>query len=340
MAEHHFRENIKEKIGLILYEEGFASNRYLANEITDLVDLVSDYKEEGKSLFPEFIIFDKSTDMQMIPGPKIDFGNCTNEHGKLKHIAKLCSPLTAGRWSIYVIPELNQIKYGLINPDISDMSPSLYKQMKQIADETEAKFLLIRQIAQQKIEVLGRNNSNIFNLSLRTSEIGAENLENLAKEITKACSLSKPISISSYFEKNLDSAIKDSHGTLVGVINDDQNDVNSIKEIMQGHYFEPPISLQEIIEDANSTENGEATANLRAYTSLFISLFANDGIVILTNTAKIIGYHLFISVGGSDTSITGGARSRAYQSMIDSNKFIYCYYRSQDGNTKGWNKNV
>ncbi len=62
----------------------------------------------------------------------------------------------------------------------------------------------------------------------------------------------------------------------------------------------------------------------------------HDGITILTNTGKVIGYHMFIPKieGGED--VNGGARTRAYQSMINSKIFSSCFYKSQDGKSKYW----
>jgi hypothetical protein len=65
----------------------------------------------------------------------------------------------------------------------------------------------------------------------------------------------------------------------------------------------------------------------------------HDGITILSNKGKVIGYHILIGdfLNPGD-KVEGGARSKAFKSMENCGLFNFCFYKSQDGNIKIWQK--
>ena len=63
----------------------------------------------------------------------------------------------------------------------------------------------------------------------------------------------------------------------------------------------------------------------------------HDGITIISNKGKIIGYHILIDNYLNDGDVVvGGARSKAFKSMENCGLFNLCFYKSQDGNLKLW----
>ena len=77
-----------------------------------------------------------------------------------------------------------------------------------------------------------------------------------------------------------------------------------------------------------------------AFSKVMISMLNHDGITLMTDKAKILGYHMFIEtiIKEDGEQPLGGARARAYQSMVNSDLFSACFYKSQDGNSKIWIK--
>lgn len=85
-------------------------------------------------------------------------------------------------------------------------------------------------------------------------------------------------------------------------------------------------------------KSNDTSVNLISHSKILISMLNHDGITILTNTAKVIGYHMFVPKVEGTIEVNGGARSRAFQSMINSQIFSACLYKSQDGKSKYWKK--
>lgn len=100
--------------------------------------------------------------------------------------------------------------------------------------------------------------------------------------------------------------------------------------------MDKPIDFQEFIRNCEIEKSNDSSVNLISHSKILVSMLNHDGITILTNTAKIIGYHMFIPKIEGDIDVNGGARTRAFQSMINSKKFSSCLYKSQDGKSKYW----
>jgi hypothetical protein len=66
----------------------------------------------------------------------------------------------------------------------------------------------------------------------------------------------------------------------------------------------------------------------------------HDGITVFTNKGRLIAYHLLIGIYEKKEQILiGAARTKAFASMQNSQLFLSCFYKSQDGNIKIWNSN-
>lgn len=68
-------------------------------------------------------------------------------------------------------------------------------------------------------------------------------------------------------------------------------------------------------------------------------MLGHDGITILTTDGKILGYHLLIGDHSKpEDDADGGARTKAFNSMRNCEAFDACFFKSQDGRIKLWQK--
>lgn len=64
-----------------------------------------------------------------------------------------------------------------------------------------------------------------------------------------------------------------------------------------------------------------------------------DGITIFNSNGCVIGYHFIVDNSTvADKTIVGGARTRAFEALTQTNGIIACLMKSQDGNIKYFEK--
>lgn len=252
----------------------------------------------------------------------------------------MCAPLTIGDWVIFIEVKEEVIKYGLIDAELSETSPSLYDQTvgSFAVDIPDIHVAYLRNIGSKTVELVGLKRKLIISLTLDKVLLTERNYVN---EISSAICMKLDEEIRdetvTYINKTINEAIKEGHGNLVGVI--DIENIQSVKDsITDGIYLNELIDIASLLEFTEREKTNESSVALRSYGTLFKSMLNHDGITILTNTGQVICYHLFIQPFEKDGEPpVGGARSRAYQSMLNSGLFVACFYKSQDGNAKIWN---
>jgi hypothetical protein len=164
-------------------------------------------------------------------------------------------------------------------------------------------------------------------------------ISKLAKVVSQNCEPDNQDKISTYFDKIINNAIKIGHGNLIGIVKDDESTIDKLKSTLSdGVYFENPIDFQKLLSDlVNVSTKEEPYITLREYASTLTSMLNLDGITILSDKARVIGYHLFVKSELTEEVPDGGARTRAFFAMCKLD-LIACFYKSQDGNIKYFKK--
>ena len=109
------RENIIESIGSFLYKEGFAVDDITQLGILEIINLISDYHEEGNALFPEILVTNSLDFFKTIPNKEIIIQESDLSISEFKNAIKLCAPLATNSWIIFIEVQNNKIKYGITN---------------------------------------------------------------------------------------------------------------------------------------------------------------------------------------------------------------------------------
>ena len=335
-------ETTRSSIGNFLYEEGFERCEITPWGILKIINLISDYHEEGIALYPEVIITNDFGFFKSIPNHEIIIKESFLEISEFKNVIKLCAPLAIGNWIIFIEIKNGKIKYGLINAEMSETSPSIYQQtvgdMSVKMENTTVAY--IRNVGSKTVELVGLKKRLIVSLTLDDIlEVSNDDILNISNEICKNCSNDFRIPITTFLNKTINQAVKNGHGNLIGIVEDNLEKITSIKKIISdGIYLDSPIDIADFVVFTERERTNESSVSLNAHSDVVKAMLNHDGITIITNTAKVIAYHVFIQ-NILEEKLVGGARTRAFQSMVNSSVFEACFYKSQDGNSKTWKKN-
>ena len=340
VKKNSLKEVTLSAVGAFLYDERFPTLPQLKEGIVDLINLITDYHEEGQKLFPEILIVTNWDYFKSISNREIVINNVEFSRSEFSNILKLCAPLAVGNWNIVIEVKENAIKYGLIDAEIIETSPSLYEQTVGKLGIVQEDYALayIRNVGSKTVELIGQKSRLVVSLDLIESNLEENNdVQNICEQITHNCDTEIKETVNTFINKTLNEAIRIGHGNLIAVINDNDETIANLKQIFGDCiYLNKPIDFQEFIKNCEIERSNDASVNLLSHGKVLISMLNHDGITIMTNTGKVIGYHMFIPKIDGEIDINGGARTRAFQSMINSKKFSACLYKSQDGKSKYW----
>lgn len=340
------RNSILDSIGNFLYEEGFAKDEITKYGILEIINLIADYHEEGNALFPEILLTNSLEFFKTIPNKEIVINELELSIDEFKSAIKLCAPLATNSWIIFIEVHDGIIKYGITSAEMSETSPSIYNQtvgQMKVEDYKGVTIAYIRNIGQKTVELSGLKNRLIVSLTLDSpKEYSRNEIQILCEAISSECDEHLKINIKTFFEKIVDDALKNGHGNLIAVVNDSEESIAFLKETIHsngGIYLAKPIDFEALITDAEHNKDNESSINLKTHATVLKAMLNHDGITILTNKGKVIGYHILIdSFLKEGDNVIGGARSKAFKSMENCGVFLMCFYKSQDGNLKIWKK--
>lgn len=340
------RDSIIESIGNFLWKEGFERNEVICLGILEMVNLISDYHEEGNALYPEILVTNNLDFFKTIPNKEVVIKEAELTTSEFKNAIKLCAPLAINSWIIFIEVKNGKIKYGITNAEMSETSPSIYHQTVgrlKVAEYNDITIAYIRNIGQKNVELAGLKNRLFISLTLEEpKDIGSSEIQMLSKNIAQECDENYKINIETFFEKVIDDALKNGHGNLIGVVQDTPEVITELKERIpskEGIYLITPIDFGTLIMESENSTDSEASTALKVHASILKSMLNHDGITIISNKGRIIGYHILIKdfVKEGD-KVIGGARSKAFKSMENCEMFNFCFYKSQDGNVKIWQR--
>lgn len=342
-SNHSLRKHVIDSIGAFLFKEGFEPNEITPLGILELINMISDYQEEGVKLFPEIIITNSMDFFKTIPNKEIVIAIGELSIEEFKKSIKLCAPLAIDNWIIFIEIQNNQIKYGLVSAEMTETSLSIYNQtvgdLKVVYEKTTIAY--IRNVGQKTVELIGVKSRIAVSMTLdEPSEMTFSEIKNISQAISSKCNELYQKQIEIFFEKIITNALRVGHGNLIAVIDDNSE---KIKEFMDneknGTILPNFINFEELIIDAETNKNNETSINLKSFSSILKSMLNHDGITLFTNTGKLLGYHILIGAYEKKEGevLIGGARTKAFTSMKNSGFFISCFYKSQDGNMKIWN---
>lgn len=307
--------------------------------IAGIVSQLAAYTEEGVPLKPSVFICNSIAELLQRAGvgehvPLSDEINLENAGSK---ILKAAAPLCRDNWRIYIERSSANLtcKFGVF---CGSSDPSSLTVDEAILDGTPDGFPVIKisQSAINKVEVKTNAGSGVefrFNNDADVTELnGEEHIQGLAKSISSNLGENSEM-FSSFVGRLLGSAVNNSHGTLIAVISSDAKVLpTSLNDAVQ---LNPVIDLfEKITLHLDEGRTATSVSRLQAAAELVSGFIGSDGITVFNNAGCVLGYRAFIR-SEETTSISGGARSRAYASMkqLVGSDLSAAYFRSQDGRT-------
>jgi len=345
MEERSLRSQVMDLIGSFLFQEKFPNYSYLREGILDLIDSTSSYREEGEELYPEiFITNNIKSVLETLPFCKnVEIDKKTASIKEFSNALKLCAPLSVNGWVMYINVEEEEISYGVVSSEISELSPTFRTQavgeLSQNGDDYSIAYL--QNVGNKSVLLKGSEASALIRLTLNSkATVHGQELTNLCSSITQDVESQYKEIAQSYFEKIIGNTLIVGHGNLIGVIKDNEEKIVSLKNRHNdGIYLAKPIDMYEFLAASEVEKTREACTSNRLFSSLLESMLNHDGMTVLTTSGKVLGYHIFVQPQGNEESdLVGGARTRAFEIMKRSECFELCFYKSQDGNEKIWSK--
>ena len=335
------RETVSAQIGAFLFNEQFPGEPSIADGVLEIINLISDYHEEGKTLFPEIIIVNEKSILETVPDLKIELGTMDASIEGYKKIIKNCAPLCTSEWVIYIKAAKGKLDYGLTCAEITETTPSLYKQTVGSGAGMEGySVVYLRNIGTKTVELIGTKSRVLISLSLNDpSEVSNNEVNDLAKAICSNIKDGNTNLFINYFDKVLTEGLKEGHGNLITVVDDTEKAIEFLKSALpDGVYLPKPIVIVDLLKAFDNEKSGENSVALRHYSSVIKSMINSDGLTVFSNTGKLLGYHIIVRkdylTEEKKKGINGGARTHTFYNIKESKIFQFGFIKSQDGPVK------
>jgi hypothetical protein len=341
VSKSSLRKEVLTSVEAFLYKEGFKRCDITQIGILDLIDKIADYYEEGTCLFPEIIVTNNFEFFKSIPCKVLPVRECELTSDEFSQVLKLCAPLATNNWVIYIEVNKPKMRYGLINAEIADNSPSLYDQtvgtLKENIDSITLAYL--RNVGQKTVELVGLRERNLISFTLKDFDFDGDTINKLTRMFVKNITLISETDIGAA-NKHLLNTLRESHGALIGIVENVPKEIRKlIKGIPDGVYLTDAVALVDSIVLAGKEKSSDLSISLRNELALLAGMINQDGITVFSTDGKILAYHLFIKQSKeSDTDVVGGARKRAFFAMQKSGLFKACLMKSQEGKIDYWSK--
>ena len=306
--------------------------------ISGLIGKLWNYKEEGVELSPAVVISDDITTFgRALPGfTRIQLGCCDATEDAAKRILKDCAPLTGESSLIFVErkDDGKQLPYGIFSflrtPTAIGIEESILLDENQFA-------VLVKKSAPTTLQLLGsrKNSVSILMSTLRESDNSHSEIDRFISDVIAGIDDTEG-KFRKYFKRLLERELSACHGTIL---------VCSASDVYPGlACIADRISLVDGIDffghfqDFVKENGAEPLLKLQRAEDLLRGFLACDGMILFSNTGKIIAYRVFYRAAKTEdeVAVVGGARRRAFAGVcaLRTNDLKSTLFRSQDGTTE------
>ena len=320
----------------------FSVSQVICEGLVTVVNMISDYHEEGAALNPDILLISKDSFFQTLPCQH-HIELCTEEINEksFSMAVKMCAPLAENGWNMYLLLlDESHLQYGIVNVALTQMSVSLFNQVIETPQEL-AVCAYIRNIGNKVVELNSISNHCVIALNLNSYETKMEEeLEKLANVILKDIAKDFPIKEASitYLKDMFIEALNHGHGNLIAVT-DNIEQIKAEGHLRGGIFLSDEIDFVKLLFDNSLQKSDQTATTLNAFTQLAISMLNFDGITIFDSKGCVVGYHFIVDNSAAvHKTIVGGARTRAFEALTQTNGIIACLMKSQDGNIKYFEK--
>lgn len=344
MQEVSLHDSVRSQVGSFMQSFMFIcstteSNNAFCDGIVEVIDMLSDYYEEGTHLYPSIVLFDDPQYLKILPNIHYTFYQGAIEVKQFKQCLKMCAPLAVNGWNIFMQVRDTSMSWGVITTELKETSLSLTSQILREKEEI-CKVALITNVGMKTVALAssGRECECIVHLSLMNDHVvTSKDIDDFCTCALQNCKVDTE-EFKGYFSKIIGTALQTGHGNLFGII-EDRNDMQIPNLLKDGvNLIDEPLDFASVCSQLNSDVNTgntvELNSMLKMMSALAISMMNHDGITVFTDTGKIVGYHFIVDNNISPKDmIVGGARTKAFYAMVESGLFKGVFIRKQEGET-------
>lgn len=310
--------------------------------LTEIIIVLSNYQEEGVSLFP--VVFISNDFKSILPSlhgnDLLNIGTGDISASTIQTAFKKCAPIAEGRqWAIAIEVNDNILTYGLFRTEQSPLTPTAFERLR-LTQNKSLNLIGITRHGGNFIEVRS-SNGEFHYIDILGKQEEANNpprlIRNFLKTVVKDAPEDLKIKLNAFYYRIVVDLLHANHGTLVAVIAHDKPIPDFFSD---GTLFKEPVDVLNAISLFSHDGDNEAYQRLYSYGELFKRMTNMDGITLISTNGAILGYNCFIqnsilNYRPNPKNVTGGARRRAFEVMCsflgDSLKAVL--YRSQDGHS-------
>ena len=333
-------KNVSEELPAFLKKESLG-NKEIEEAVASLVNLLSNYREEGHRLYPEVFIFeDVQNILKTLPNSeRVIIGHGSKGSSTLAAALKRCAPLAQWGWSVYILSGSDKFEYGLLRCGLTALSLTTPELLIDHGDES-LPAILIRHVSQHTIEISGACRN-----SLRIHFGPVEQSGDDPLLVTKRFCASVVTQVAAEFQEQVRdfywrvfrNVLRSGHGCLAVVVKASKRKLPP--QFRDGVLLEPPINIAARVANLLKSNSCESDTSLRATAALIKGMLSTDGITVFYPDASIWAYNVFVrspdpAFGGAGAF--GGARKRAYRSLCSwvGRDLSSAYFLSQDGHAE------
>lgn len=125
-----YKESLR-NIEAFLISLNFPVSQIICEGLVAVVNLISDYHEEGVALSPDILLINNDRFFQTLPYQHHIILQTEEIHNDSFSMAvKMCAPLAENGWKMYLqLIDESHLQYGIVNVSLTQMSVSLFKEM-------------------------------------------------------------------------------------------------------------------------------------------------------------------------------------------------------------------
>lgn len=337
MKQINFHSNSKSKLVSLIKDENFDFDTEFESYLLNFMDDLSDWSEEGKTVNTGILITNTFSEISSnLPFCRnIDLGFSNTFEQTLLQVLKFISPISSNEWIIYIEKVKKKYRYGIFTVEDTITSPSFFDLLTQI-NFSNLQLIFINKVSKRNIIAINSKMKSIhFRFNAKNSNIDIKSkIELLVPKLTSNIQTAHSEEFSRFLVKLFKKILLNSHGALIGVIK--TMEMSELKKKIKGSvYLEPPIDIYKVFQDFKDLNSNSAFTALVNFSDIIQNIIIQDGICIMDDQCKILCYRYFIKNKlNPNTVITGGARSRAFETMKLDKIFISSFFKSSDGEEK------
>lgn len=317
---------------------GYHNTEIIREGLINIINMISDYHEEGTPLYPDVVLVDNNLFFSTFPSQIVKLHEGVLDIADFSMAIKLGAPLAIDGWVIYMLIDRdNHVEYGVITASLTQMSVSLYDQTITTPIE-QCTAIYLRNIGNKIVEICSSVDVCTISLNLVENDL---RLNDVVKKLS--ASILSDVSIAShpdcseianYLHHLIIDALNCGHGNLIAVT-DDVNGLNATKGLKGGIFIEPTIDFVSLSMINKKNDSDLSSTTLQRYSSIVKAMINFDGITLFNTKGQVIGYHFIVDNHlVEEQRIVGGSRTRAFYALAGLQGIKSCFMKSQDGNLK------